>query len=74
MPVKKRKQIGAVLKAARLRLKLRAEEVAASANVSRSRVYMWEASDYVFPKNLRTLAEVLQVPVEQLEAVNRHPE
>lgn len=64
--------IGVILKRARLRNKLSAEAVAASCNVSRSRVYQWEAGNYVFPKNLSTLSEVLHVPVGRLKAANKH--
>lgn len=66
-----RKPIGIVLKDARLRKGLKADDVAAFCNVSRSRVYQWEADIYVFPKNLPALAAVLGVPIKKLKAANR---
>lgn len=64
------KTIGALLRAARVREGLTADEVAARCNVSRSRVYQWEAGDYVFPKNLAPLSSALHVPVKKLQAAN----
>lgn len=67
----RRKPIGTVLKDARLRKGLKAEDVAAFCNVSRSRVYQWEAGTSVFPKNLPALSTVLGVPIKKLQAANR---
>lgn len=66
-------RIGEVLKAARQRLGLKAEDVAEGCNVSRSRVYMWEAGDYVMPKNLHSLSCVLGIPKKKLEQINGQP-
>lgn len=66
----KQKKIGVVLKKARVRLQLTADDVAESCNVSRSRVYMWEAGDYVMPKNFPVLSEVLHIPVKRLRDAN----
>lgn len=65
-----RKPIGVVLKKARIKLGLKAEDVAARCNVSRSRVYQWEATRYVFPKNLPALSVVLHIPIGRLKAAN----
>lgn len=73
MPRKKQAKIGEIIKTARQRLNLKAEEVGAMCNVSRSRIYQWEAADYVFPKNLHTLSSALGIPVEKLEQANRNP-
>lgn len=66
----RKKHIGKVLKAARLKKNLSAEEVGRRCNVSRSRVYQWEKQRYVFPKNIPTLARALGVPQSTLEAEN----
>lgn len=68
-----RQTIGQVIKAARVRLKLTADEVGEACNVSRSRVYQWEAEKYVFPKNLKALSATLRVSVKRLQEVNRRP-
>lgn len=70
---KQREHIGELLKRARMKLKLKAEDVGAYCNVSRSRVYQWEAGDYVFPKNLPTLASVLKLSIKRLNACNGRP-
>lgn len=67
---KKKETIGQVIKAARKRLKMKAEDVAQECNVSRSRLYKWEAEKYIMPKNLGALSRVLRVPRRKLEAVN----
>lgn len=64
------KTIGEVLKEARVKMDLTADDVAAACNVSRSRVYQWEANEYVFPKNLKTLSAVLHIPMRRLKSVN----
>lgn len=66
----RKKRIGEVIKQARVRMNLKAEDVARACNVSRSRVYLWEQDDYVFPKNLAALSQALQIPVARLKAVN----
>ena len=65
-----KKHIGKLLKEARLRRKLSAEEVGKRCNVSRSRVYQWESQRYVFPKNIEPLAKALNIPKSKLEAEN----
>lgn len=70
---KKPQRIGEVMKTARKRLGLTAEQVGACCNVSRSRIYMWEASDYVFPKNLPQLSLTLGIPEERLRKINGEP-
>ena len=66
----KKKHIGKLLKEARLRRKLTAEEVGRRCNVSRSRIYAWERQRYVFPKNLGPLATALRIAKAKLEAEN----
>ena len=66
----RKKHIGKLLKEARLRRKLSAEEVARRCNVSRSRVYQWEKQRHVFPKNIEPLAKALNIPKSKLEAEN----
>jgi len=68
--VVRKKHIGKLLKEARLRRKLSAEEVGRRCNVSRSRIYQWEKQRYVFPKNIEPLAKALQIPKSKLEAEN----
>lgn len=70
---KKKEPIGALLKCARMRLELSADDVGLRCNVSRSRVYQWEAGSYVFPKNLPVLSEALNIPLGKLQALNGHP-
>lgn len=67
---RKKENIGELIKTKRLRLKLTADDVAALCNVSRARVYQWEAADYVLTKNLPALSEVLRIPLGRLRAVN----
>lgn len=69
MPQRKT-NIGTVIKRARIKLKMSADDVAAACNVTRSRVYSWEKDGYVFPKNLPALATALNVSVRRLEASN----
>lgn len=73
MGKRKKPKIGEIIKGARVRLQLKAEEVAEGCNVSRSRVYQWEASDHILPKNLSPLSCVLGIPVEKLREANRAP-
>lgn len=68
--MRQKKHIGKLLKEARLRRKLSAEEVGRRCNVSRSRVYQWEKQRYVFPKNIEPLARALNIPKSKLEAEN----
>lgn len=68
--VVRKKHIGKLLKEARLRRKLSAEEVGRRCNVSRSRIYQWEKQRYVFPKNIEPLAKALNIPKSKLEAEN----
>lgn len=60
------KTIGEVIKRARERRGLTADEVAAKCNVARSSVYQWEASSYILPKNFKALAPVLGVTEKYL--------
>lgn len=73
MPVRHKQKIGELLKRAREHRKLSADDVARQCNVSRSRVYQWEAQNYVFPKNLPALSAVLHIPIKRLKATNGHP-
>jgi transcriptional regulator with XRE-family HTH domain len=68
--MRQKKHIGKLLKEARLRRRLSAEEVGRRCNVSRSRVYQWEKQRYVFPKNIEPLARALRIPKSKLEAEN----
>jgi transcriptional regulator with XRE-family HTH domain len=65
-----RRHIGKILKAARLRKNLNAEEVARRCNVVRSRIYGWEKGNYVFEKNIPALSKALGIPIEILERAN----
>jgi transcriptional regulator with XRE-family HTH domain len=67
------KTIGQVIKEARIKLKLTADEVGEACNVSRSRIYQWEAGNFVFPKNLKLLAAALRLSKKRLETVNGPP-
>jgi DNA-binding transcriptional regulator YiaG len=69
-----KKRIGQVIKTARVKLNLKAEDIAKACNVSRSVVYKWEAEDYVLPKNLPALASALQLSRARLEAINEQGE
>jgi DNA-binding transcriptional regulator YiaG len=64
------RHIGRLIKKARLKHRLKAEEVAERCNVSRSRVYSWEASRSIFPKNLKTLSRALDIPLGRLRKEN----
>ena len=64
------KHIGKMLKAARLKLGLKAAEVGAACNLTRSRIYGFEASNFILPKQLPGLAKALRIPLEQLQAEN----
>jgi transcriptional regulator with XRE-family HTH domain len=66
----KKPTIGEVLKRARQRKNLTADDVAALCNVSRSRVYLWEASDFVLPKNFAILSKVLGISERRLRSLN----
>ena len=59
-----------MLKAARLKLGLKAAEVGAACNLTRSRIYGFEASRFILPKQLPGLAKALRIPLEQLQAEN----
>lgn len=65
--------IGEAIKRARKKLNMTADQVAAELNVSRSRVYQWEAQEYVFPKNLPGLSAALKISMRRLKALNRQP-
>ena len=65
-----RKNIGKILKEARIKKNLDATEVGRRCNVSRSRVYQWEKGRYVFEKNIPALAKTLGIPAEVLEREN----
>jgi transcriptional regulator with XRE-family HTH domain len=47
-----------------------ADAVALQCNVNRSRVYHWEKSRHILPKNLRALSVALRIAVKRLEAEN----
>ncbi len=67
------KHIGHLIRDARIRKGLKAEDVAEACNVSRSRVYSWERSKFVLPKNLRPLSQALKIPLKRLQSENLHP-
>src|SRR5258708_6544366 len=56
------KHIGKRLKAARLKLGLKAAEVGAACNLTRSRIYGFEASKFILPKQLPGFAKALRIP------------
>ncbi len=66
----KRKHIGHLIRDARIRKGLKADDVAAACNVSRSRVYSWEQSNFVLPKNLKPLSQALKIPLKRLMSAN----
>lgn len=66
----KQKKIGEVIKKARVRKKLTADEVGDECNVSRSRVYQWEAAEFIMPKNLPGLARALGLSMKRLKSAN----
>jgi transcriptional regulator with XRE-family HTH domain len=68
--VKKDVRIGDVIKRARTRKKLKAEQVGALCNVSRTCVYQWEEADFIKPKNFKNLSAALGISVERLAQVN----
>jgi transcriptional regulator with XRE-family HTH domain len=68
-----RKTIGQLIKEARIKLGLTADQVGEACNVSRSRVYQWESAKFVFPKNLKPLSVALRVSMKRLEEINRPP-
>lgn len=71
MPAKAAKKIiGEVIRSARLRHHLTADDVARGCNVSRSRVYQWETASRILPKNLPALSVTLNIPVRRLQTVN----
>lgn len=65
------KHIGRLIKQARKKKHLKAEDVAVRCNVSRSRVYQWELSKSVLPKNLKSLSEALDISLKRLRDENR---
>jgi transcriptional regulator with XRE-family HTH domain len=65
-----KRRIGEVIKQAREKKGLKAEEVAARCYVTRGRYYQWEAGHYIHEKNLPYLAEVLDLKLKSLRAVN----
>ena len=66
----RKKHIGKLLKEARLRRKLSAEEVGRRCNLSRSRIYQFEKERSIISKNIEPLAKALQIPKSKLEAEN----
>lgn len=66
-----KRHIGRLIKKARVRMHLRAEDVAEACNVSRSRVYQWEASETLLKKNLKPLSDALNIPLPRLQRENR---
>ena len=57
-----------MLKAARLKLGLKAAEVGAACNLTRSRIYGFEASKFILPKQPPGLAKALRISLQQLQA------
>jgi transcriptional regulator with XRE-family HTH domain len=68
-----RKTIGQLIKEARIKLGLTADQLGEACNVSRSRVYQWESATFVLTKNLKPLSVALRVPKKRLEEINRPP-
>jgi transcriptional regulator with XRE-family HTH domain len=66
----RQKHIGRLLETARKIRGLTADLVALSCNVTRGRVYQWEKEKFVLPKNLPSLAAILQMPLSMLIAEN----
>jgi transcriptional regulator with XRE-family HTH domain len=66
----RKKHIGKLLKEARLRRKLSAEEVGRRCNLSRSRIYQFEKERSIISKNIEPLAKALNIPKSKLEAEN----
>ncbi len=64
------KTIGEVIRKARERKKLTADEVAERCHVARSSVYQWEASTFIMPKHFWVLAPVLGLTEKYLHRVN----
>jgi transcriptional regulator with XRE-family HTH domain len=69
---KAKKHIGHLIRDVRIRRGLKADDVAEFCNVSRSRVYSWEQSTSVLPKNLKSLSAALKIPLKRLQSENRH--
>ena len=67
----KREKIGDVIRRARERKGLSADELGALCNVSRAAVYQWEAAHRIVPKNLGALSAALGLTVKYLERVNK---
>lgn len=67
---KRETKIGDILRRARKRKKMLADEVAARCNVTRSRYYQWEASNRILNKNLPALAATLDLSIDYLRRVN----
>ena len=65
-----KKHIGKLLKEARLRRNLSAEEVGRRCNLSRSRIYQFEKERSIISKNIEPLAKALKIPKSTLEAEN----
>lgn len=66
-----KRHIGRLIKKARVKIGLRADDVAEACNVSRSRVYQWEASETLLKKNLKPLSDALNIPLTRLQRENR---
>lgn len=66
--------IGDVIKRARIRKRLTADDVAKACNVSRSRIYQWESADFVLPKNFPALSAALGISIRRLRETNRDRE
>lgn len=63
-------KIGDVIKRARERKELTADEVAALCNVSRAMVYQWEGSSFILRKNFPALSAALGISIKHLNRVN----
>lgn len=62
--------IGVLLKYARERRKLTADEAAAACRVHRSAYYKWEAGCYIFPKRFTVISQALHIPITKLRDAN----
>lgn len=71
---KKGKHIGELIKAARKRRKMKADLVGELCNVSRSRIYQWESSTFIKPKNFKALSQTLGISLKRLIAENNDDE
>ena len=63
-------KIGDVLKRAREKQELKAEEVAARCDITRGQYYQWEAADHLLKKNIKRVAKALGLSEAYLTRIN----